>query len=89
MPQASAKTIEAATIALKAVRYSDVEPSDITCLHYLKDHGFTPSLRIPFHWVKPTEEYEPTANDYACINYLIQEWDYGGIVQRGNVNKRS
>jgi hypothetical protein len=32
-----------------------------------------------FEFRKPSPAYVPTADDLSAIEYLHQEWDYGGI----------
>lgn len=37
-----------------------------------------------FFWVLPTPDHVPTEKEYSAIDFLIDEWDFGGIVKAGS-----
>src|SRR5262245_55679440 len=45
-----------------------------------------------FCWVPPgdasPETYEPTDRDWSAMTYLIDEWDYGGLVSAAHAEKQ-
>lgn len=45
---------------------------------YLCDRGWT--LLTTWQWREPTPGYSPTPEEISAINYLMWEWDFGGIV---------
>lgn len=50
-------------------------------INYLIESGYT--LRRDGHWVpKPgVSDYgHMTEKEYHCLAFLVQEWDYGGLV---------
>lgn len=44
---------------------------------HLMDRGYT--LTRKWTWVKPPNIEEPTEEDNRALNYLVWEWDFGGI----------
>jgi hypothetical protein len=34
-----------------------------------------------FTWRKPSPTHVPTERECAAVRYLIEEWDYGGIIE--------
>ena len=51
---------------------------DRQATNYLKDKGYR--LTSTFRWESPTDDYEVTEEEEDAMIYLIEEWDYGGIV---------
>ena len=43
---------------------------------YLKARGF--KLTRDWWWIVP-ENYTPSDDEYSAIDFLIMEWDFGGI----------
>ena len=64
MPQASD--------ALRA-KFAD----DASAISLLEGAGFV--LLPSWSWLLPSPTYVPTQEQYDAIDYLIGEWDYGGI----------
>ena len=48
---------------------------------FLRERGWT--LTRDWGWLKPTFEHAPTEDELDAIIFLIEEWDYGGIVDSG------
>lgn len=44
---------------------------------YLQGRGWT--LLRSWHWRKPTPDHEPAEDEIGAIQFLIDEWDFGGI----------
>ena len=44
---------------------------------FLKSHGYV--LTPQWVWLKPTESHSISAEEAECVQFLICEWDYGGI----------
>lgn len=51
--------------------------SDGNALDFLYERGFV--LLKSWEWVKP-EGHELTEKEQRAVLYLIEEWDYGGII---------
>lgn len=51
---------------------------DEEAIGYLRGRGF--KLRRDWFWEKPTPDYELGDREIDAIRYLIEEWDFGGIV---------
>lgn len=47
---------------------------------YLASRGWT--LRRDWHWSPPQVGYEPDETERDAIIFLIEEWDFGGILMR-------
>ncbi len=54
-------------------------PSDITATKFLEARGYT--LNDSFEWVAP-EGHEPTEEELSAMEFMFQEWDYGGLAKR-------
>ncbi len=50
---------------------------DSQAIKHLEANGWTQGRG--WTWVKPAPGYEPTPKDISAINYLILEFDWGGI----------
>lgn len=46
--------------------------------HFLESHGFTCTN---WQWQLPTPYHGVSCYEWACILFLHQEWDYGGIAE--------
>lgn len=46
---------------------------------YLKAAGFT--LNRDWTWTPPAPDHELTGNERSAIRFLIDEWDFGGLVR--------
>lgn len=46
---------------------------------YLRAAGYR--LTGGWEWIKPEPDHEPTNNEISAINFLIDEWDYGGLIR--------
>lgn len=44
---------------------------------FLLSHGYT---CLKWRWYKPTRYHVPTCAEMECISFLINEWDYGELV---------
>jgi len=65
MPQASAETRDA------------WQGSDHDAIDFLKSRGYT--LTRDWHWIEPETDYLVAPEEWAAINYLFEEWDFGGL----------
>lgn len=45
-------------------------------MDYLESRGFR--LTRQWHWIKP-DGHIMTDDDWGAINFLIDEWDFGGL----------
>lgn len=52
-------------------------PSEEKALRHLESKGFL--LTRGWDWVGP-HGYEPTEEDLSAIQFLIEEWDFGGLL---------
>lgn len=50
---------------------------DTCAVNYLRDAGY--KLNSRYQWIKP-EGHKPTAYEMRAIRYLIEEWDFDGLV---------
>lgn len=60
---------------------------DQFALSYLAAHGW--QLTRGFNWIPPAgvDEPEDISDDEAtCLDFLFEEWDYGGVVWQEEVN---
>ena len=51
-------------------------------MKFLIDNGYV--LTIYWRWERPPGQYVPRDRELAAIEYLIQEWDFGGVVPLEN-----
>jgi hypothetical protein len=54
---------------------------EASCLRFLKSQGY--KLRRDWQWDAPEKVYAPadmTRAENLCVNYMIDEWDFGGVV---------
>lgn len=54
---------------------------DQQAIDHLEAKGFIPTR--DFQWIRPYKDYVTTSRDESAILYLIDEWDYGGLVASG------
>jgi hypothetical protein len=47
-------------------------------IKYLLDHGWR--LTRNFFWIPPSRDYTEPELEGECIDFLIDEWDYGGVL---------
>lgn len=47
---------------------------------FLKERGY--KLTRQWLWEKPTPAHTPTDEELEAMAFLIQEWDYGGLVEQ-------
>jgi hypothetical protein len=52
---------------------------DDKALDHLQGRGFV--LTRSWEWRKPSPDYVVDADDAGAINFLIDEWDYGGLAE--------
>lgn len=45
--------------------------------NFLLSHGF--SLTEGYQWVLPTPSYTISTDELLCLQFLVDEWDFGGI----------
>jgi hypothetical protein len=55
------------------------EVDDHEACKYLQEHGYT--LTREWDWKKDGVDYygAMTREEYICLVYLCEEWDYGGL----------
>lgn len=70
MPQASQE--------LREEWMADGIASDEKAMQYLKAAGYR--LTRQWFWIKPTPAHSPTDKEWSAICFLVDEWDFGGIV---------
>jgi hypothetical protein len=51
--------------------------ADSRAIKFLNDRGY--KLTRDFRWQKPHPNMKPTAKELRAIEFLIQEWDFGGF----------
>lgn len=51
---------------------------DNVCIQFLESHGYT--LTKQWFWIKPTPSHNTSQDEFNCLKYLVDEWDFGGIV---------
>jgi hypothetical protein len=51
---------------------------DSQAIDYLMKQGY--SMTKDWCWVKPTDDHKPTEKEIDAVIYLIEEWDFGGIL---------
>lgn len=51
---------------------------DSQAICYLQGHGFT--LTPQWYWIQPTKGHKLTEKEQDAIIYLIEEWDFGGLL---------
>ena len=49
---------------------------DQQAIGYLRSRGYV--LRRDWYWTKPTPDHQPTEKELDAIDYLFEEWDFGG-----------
>lgn len=47
-------------------------------IEFLESHGYV--LTRDWLWRLPTPAHTVNREEYACIRFLVEEWDFGGIV---------
>lgn len=52
--------------------------TDETAIEFLKSRGF--KLGRDWHWRMPEGRIEVTEREDDAIIYLIEEWDFGGVI---------
>lgn len=73
MPQASDE------LRAKMGAYFGDEIDDGPPMRYLTENGW--ELTEQWEWRKPNPFWEPSEKEFDCIDFLIDEWDMGGIVR--------
>lgn len=68
MPQASSR--------LQRIWHNGFAGYDEGAIKYLQERGYT--LTRKYQWVPP--DREPTDQELDAIDYLIGEWDFGGVL---------
>lgn len=51
---------------------------DQIAIEYLQSQGYT--LTPQWCWIKPTKGHKVTPKENEALIYLIQEWDFGDII---------
>lgn len=51
---------------------------DEQAISYLEAQGYT--LTKQWEWIKPTPDHVITEREGSAIDYLVDEWDFGGVV---------
>jgi hypothetical protein len=60
--------------------------SDSKATQFLEQHGY--KLMPDFLWVAPSDR-EPTEQELDAIQFLVDEWDFGGICEVKDLAKRA
>lgn len=55
-------------------------PSDETALAYLRGRGYV--LDPDWTWHPPRADWTPTEKDVSAMQFMVDEWDYGGYDPR-------
>lgn len=55
-------------------------PDDTTAIKYLESRGY--KLTRGWDWELPEGQNKPTDEELSAIEFMFQEWDYGGWVRR-------
>ncbi len=58
---------------------------DDEAISYLEGRGFT--LTKQWEWIKPTPDHEISMREALAITYLIDEWDFGGVLLQKDTAK--
>lgn len=53
-------------------------PDESTAVKYLQDAGYRQTRG--WRWRLPNPDHTPTAKELSAIQFLMDEWDMGGIV---------
>jgi hypothetical protein len=73
MPQASDELRELINFICPNNGMSDEGP-----VKFLVERGY--KLRDNYEWDMPKEEHWVSDKELLCLRFLVEEWDYGGIV---------
>lgn len=74
MPQTSEEVQQAIDVLLgKDEEYMQ----DVLAERFLSKRGW--KLLMNWTWQLPKPDYQPDKDQLLCVQYLIEEWDYGGI----------
>lgn len=46
-------------------------------IKWLQDRGWQYTQN--WEWIKPSLDYKPTGKEIRAIEFLFQEWDWGGL----------
>lgn len=58
-------------------RYFGNGIDDTGPIRFLESHGFT--LDKSWCWIKPCESHTISMDEFYCLQFLCDEWDFGGI----------
>ena len=53
---------------------------DEEAIQYLYMQGYKDHPEHRWHWQKPNPNHVPTTREVSAMQYLVDEWDYGGWV---------
>lgn len=53
--------------------------SDAGPMDFLESRGYT--LTKDWEWIPPVPSHTINHSEYNCFMFLIEEWDFGGIVK--------
>lgn len=73
MPQAT-DTLRRRVAQIVSDDSLDTEP----VIKFLQARGYV--LLQSWEWRRPTEHHEPTVDELDCLQFLIDEWDFGGYL---------
>lgn len=59
-------------------------PDDATAIKFLTDAGY--KLTRGWEWLLPVPNHEPTEKEISAIQFLVDEWDFGGTTQEPQTN---
>lgn len=46
-------------------------------MRFLESHGY--KLQGDWHWERPTPSHNISQDEWYCLAFLMDEWDFGGI----------
>lgn len=73
MPTSSDELRDLMGLLFDGERISDTPPTK-----FLEARGYT--LRGDWCWELPTPTHSITEKEMLCLRFLIEEWDFGGII---------
>lgn len=60
------------------IRFGD-PIDDAGPMRWLEKQGY--KMTGGWEWIKPSPEHKPTEDEIEAIQFLIDEWDMGGIIR--------
>ena len=60
-------------------KYFGEENKDEKCIKFLESRNYI--LTKQWEWIKPVSSHTINEEEFNCLKYLVDEWDFGGIVK--------